>query len=502
MKNRKKILLAMVLPFLLCQGFSNKTVYEEAETIPQEKALIKREARRDKARNKLKSLENSSYHETDYEINYTFSLNYGENSDVAVADLYDEEETVEYQIRYIKFLDLMFIHSKESVNEEEIEHTFYGFAFTNEHGEIDVNYDLEGTAVTYSSIIPPSGGGGITITPSVTIKTYDLMKIGVEIATIDQARGIASNFINVPNILSDGPIKYLLYKAKMQMVENDYYQNAYLTQPKGLISDQNKYSKWYFGLAFDTTNNSFKIEKGTLDKNGCGCIAMYNLLYDSGADVSLAAIIAYTQLCNADLVLGAFGVNPLGDDAKTAIMNCLDGLCEAFLVPLMRSFASEVSKKIYDEMLSFLPEWLRTVLKLTTEQILSATLETITEALIKAIVDAATSSLFINLYMNSLSTFTDVIKTFTGDTYTSIPCQTYSIFNNNINEYSQGIITYWNDPITLGAHTVYIKRTGTYVVKIYNHGSNGITTFYTKNGDTFYSNDWQFIYGYVWRESQ
>lgn len=505
MRNIKKILLASALPFLLCQSFTAKTNEKETEIIQQEKALINKEAKREKARREPKSLKNSSYSETEHEINYAFSLKGGDDSNTAFADLYDEDETVEYQIKYVKFLDLMFIHSKESNNGEEVENTFYGFAFTNDDGEIDVNYDFDGTSISYSSIIPPLPGGGIgggIIDPSVTAKTYDLMKIGVEIATIDQAEGIAKEHIKIPDLLSDGPIEYLLYKAKMKMVEDDYDQNAYLTQPSGIINDQNNYSKWYFGLAFDTTNNSFKIEKGTLDKNGCGCIAMYNLLYDSGTKASLAAVIAYTQLCNADLALGAFGVNPLGDDAKEAIKNCLDGFLDEFMVPAMKALASSVSKKIYDEMLSFLPEWLITVLKLTTEQILSATLEMITRALFNAIVDRATTVSFVSSYMNSLSTFTDVIKVFTGDTYTSIPCATYSTFNENLNKYSQSIITYWNNPITKGAHTVYVKRTGIYTAKIYNPASNGTTaTFNTKNGDPFYDNDWQFIYAYVWRKN-
>ena len=200
--------------------------------------------------------------------------------------------------------------------------TLYGYPFVNENGQTDVKMDVHGTVVYASELLEDdkyekdsvlSG----TLPSHVCVladsscdggsSLYPVLSISQSITTFDQAWGLDENSIIIPDLYTVGPIPYLFYAAKMEMAKQDYRINSTKAKPVGLIEDQFAYSDWKFGLSIGGYG-------GSISAAGCECIALFNLLFDCGANPDLATIIALTELSNADLFWGVFGSNPVPDE--------------------------------------------------------------------------------------------------------------------------------------------------------------------------------------------
>lgn len=87
-------------------------------------------------------------------------------------------------------------------------------------------------------------------------------------------------------------------------------------------------------------------------------------------------------------------------------------------------------------------------------------LQTTIDTLPATVAGANLLGLFIDAYLGSLGDLSKVVKHFTKDEYVAIDCLTQKSFMDKLDEFSQGIITFWNSDgdITQGAHTVYVKK--------------------------------------------
>lgn len=451
-------------------------------------------------RNELLSFKDAALIETKEEINYSVTLNDSNNScdGIMTADLIDDiEAATNYSIKYIKKADLLFINKASTFK-------YSGCSFINLREDVDVRCDFDGIIATSevlkgaNNVYDDGSPSGVTL-PS---EAYELMDISIKIASLDDViNGIGYSLAKPPSILEDGIIKYAFYKAKMDRIYSSYNHNIKLQQPTGFIIDQGNRGDWEFGISYDFNTEEFKYP-GSLKDNGCGVIAMYNLLYDCGAKPSLPAVIALTQLCNADLALGFFGVNPIGDRTRDLIAKSLTLSYDLRIHPFIQSIQDDLVELTYNIYLSLMPWWLVKIMEEFSPGVLEYTKNRIHDAIEfamspkKAIID------FIDEYLSNLSDFTDIIELLIDeDDYECIECANYTKFSDKLQLNVQGIITFWNgNPFLSSAHTVYTKRIDEEIVELYNCGKEGIEVL----DDFPYSmpmpdTEDQFIYGYVWK---
>ena len=498
--------LAALLAFPLSLIRPNETISEAREELSIEQ-------KQENSRRYLMSLDHPSLDVSDSEINYSVRLQCQGLNGIAT---YSSGEGTEYSFKYIKMLDLVEIGSEEE--------TFYAYPFINFQGENDVLLEADGIRSVYSERSEQSGLTPITIPitiskPDSTIPrdpvTYPLMKIVSELANFDDVQGIAKTVIDIPDIVADGPINYFFYLLKLNMILADYALNsAAKYQPDGPINGQGNpvFDDWVFGINY-TKKDGFQAGKGNFKNNGCGVIAIYNMLYESGAKPNLASVISLTQLCNADLVLGAFGVNPINKDVIDEIRVGAKVLYQFVLVPLVESVMVKVAEVIYDNMIKKIieePWWVAFMIG-TFPAIASLVIETVLTTLRATLAAVDLILHFVDDYVRNLGDLSQVVRLFLGNKYTQIDCQNLDSFLDNVSNYSQGVITFWNElnsngkpKIDKGAHTVYVEKTS-FNLTVYNYkDTKGEPTTFPLSSFNWmepFGKESQFIYGYVWKEA-
>ncbi|MFA7032420.1 MAG: hypothetical protein WC201_02535 [Bacilli bacterium] len=394
----------------------------------------------------------------------------------------DNGYRLKYDVYYLKFIDLMFfdlsVIAKDGATIEK--ESLYGFPFVNENGDIDVKIDVHGVVAYASDLIGndwiendvrPSSpnyyllandycGGGSSM--------YPIIAISESIATYDEALGLSASFIVVPDLLADGPLPYLYYQAKMELARLDYEHNSAFDAPVGFVNNQSYYTDWKFGLnLFDRPDG------GTVSYAGCECIAIYNLLYDSGANPDLATIIALVELCNADLFLGAFGTNPIPDEVLDIYVNAFLTVFDTVIVPILLSLVPVLAAVILDVYIQLQPWWLRTVLYITYSAQYTITVVALEDAIIAATICI---NEFLTWYSGQLHDVGDVLQLLIG-THSLNSTGSLSTYENLLSSKRQGIVSFWNhtdndgNVIYSGAcHTVYVRANPSVTV-----GSNSYT---------------------------
>lgn len=521
----KKILLtcSAITSFSpLCKQINDSIAVSENVQIKNEKILKKKEIK-----SCLLKEEESSFNETNNEIFYSFKTNSISTPEyIITTDLAAESNSTpkKYDIEYIKGLNLFCINSFDTSTSEKKNSAkrIYGFPYRTNDNELDVLFDVDGAQMSYSqtdSLLAATDFQKTEINQNIDgidLSLYPLMKICTNIAIYDDANSLAKDLQVIPTILGDGPVQYIIYRAKIDKIVSDYNHNKELTQPTGIINDQGKYTNWNFGysIKFNSDKSVDSVSEGNLSENGCGCIAMYNLLFDSGANPHLPTIIALTQLCNADLAFGLFGVNPVGEEAISLISSALIEILEVIVIKQLFYYVDEIADLLFNHYLTSCPWWVKAVLKFTAKAWVTAEVIKIKAALNKAL---KVAQYFVSAYLTSLSDFSKVISLFTKDKYSEVDCLTFQSFKDNLYAYRQGIFTFWNstndcsniiDFINEGAHTVYVKKTliSSYTVYNYSNKTSKSFRFFSmyQNSDLVESpinHDFQYIYGYVWRQA-
>ena len=402
----------------------------------------------------------SSYSYGDNPIEYLLSFDNAELFNDANVTTYKARKEVEenekgykfceYDITYIKFIDLMFIDFNYLDCDGNILFlgNSYAYPFENENGERDIMLDFYSQTVFYSTFYGKRDRNTpnkkmlrpIDFPPPVFEYDYDLISISYCVSTFDDALGLSYSFVVIPDILTLGPLPYLFYQWKLELTSHDFLINNDLNStnplPSGYINGQSlfdyHFDQWAFGIGTSE-------HPATISKAGCGCIAVYNLLYDSirpnGVTPHLPSIIALTQLCNADLFGGVFGTNSFPDFAINQVIYILESVYEQDIKPVLESLIIPLSVIIVGTYVG-VSGWLDLFFPGLTEAI-AITIQT---ALITSI---AAVSLFLNWFLaqqnNISSVISLVIYPHSCLTYTNL-----SSFEGAVSTKKQGFLASWN----------------------------------------------------------
>lgn len=328
--------------------------------------------------------------------------------------------------------------------------TAYGFPFIDEKGKYDVSIDYLGETALASQIL--SEPASLTQSDFLIIdkepSLYPIASISIMFAEYSAALPLAHKCVKVPDLLKDGPIEYALYETKISIACSHYIHNKEKKNPTDIINNQNDYADWKFGIG----NN--------LSNNGCGVIAMFNLLFDSTAKPNLALLIALTELCNADLLWGIFGVNPIPDELLKTLPPLIEDCFDYVIAPITAALIPTLSASIYTLGLTATPPWLMPLLA----PVYVLSVETIVASLSAVLLSAAMFiKEFIPWYVENMHDIRDVISIVSSKRFDSF--SSLSSFDDCIRSKRQGIISFWNNVgndgkvnIAKGAHTIYIKR--------------------------------------------
>ncbi|MBO4737398.1 MAG: hypothetical protein J5627_03050 [Bacilli bacterium] len=165
---------------------------------------------------------------------------------------------------------------------------------------------------------------------------YPTIAIAQILTSFDSAVGFAETHFPTPFFLPD-PAVYFGYHIKMSMIKEDFRKNITLSIPvsshandyphlgsQKLINgdkighdsnledpDEEAWTEWSFGFS-------------NMADSGCPVFALYNLLVDLGYTPSLPVLIAFFELCNADLLSGIGGGCVLREENINEIKAIID----------------------------------------------------------------------------------------------------------------------------------------------------------------------------------
>lgn len=281
---------------------------------------------------------------------------------------------------------------------------------------------------------------------------YPTIAIAQILTSFDSAVGFAESHFPAPCFNLD-PIPALAYRMKMDLIKRDFNNNKNLSipyhdDPNGTLDrihlgsqnlrnvnkegyDSNvedpsgfAWAEWSFGFS-------------NMADSGCPVFALYNLLVDFGYTPSLPVLIAFFELCNADLLCGMGGGCVLREEVVQPLRSFLLGIVIPILV-------------IDSAALCLIPF--------------------IGPALATIMVGASVSAgLIIDWFFTNQRGIGDVMD-YLGLFHTEENCLTnsqsplFSHFKNEMKPRGNGIICFWNSvdenlniDFTHGAHFVYVS---------------------------------------------
>jgi len=424
---------------------------------------------------KLDIADNGIFYTSKKQVKHYFDVEYLANENFS-------DYTLNFDVTYMKELDILFmdINLTDLAGEVVERERVFGYMVIDEDGNEDIQFDFYGyyflgsdfgvkepvektslnLTIQRALYFENGGGDGGSI-------VYPLLNISYSIVGLDAAKSNAYKVVKPPILETDGPIKYIMYHAKMVMIENDFKHNSKLTKPTGFINDQHnsKWKNWKFGLS-------------TIYESGCGVIAMYNFLHDTGNNPDFATLIALAQLCNADLAYGIFGANPIPEQYLQLLALEAMIIFDLIVYPIAAAMVPAVAAVIVANYIKEQPWWMQIILGISAPAALLATTAVIESALFAAVV---TANVFIANYFSDLHDIADVLKLYkVKKISTSLSLSSYE---SNLSDYRYSIIAFWNDVgsngianFSAGAHTVYVKRhNNTSMFVDYNNSNTSLT---------------------------
>lgn len=254
-----------------------------------------------------------SFRNYDFKIANNISKFSGEKQlkdfDLSFLDLVSEKviedeinEYVSFEFTCNKDLNKIIVSATISNKDEVLIENLVGYVFQNESGETD-------------AIITLDDGSNILLS-DLASRYIDncgwLSKLikGV-VSTVAAVVIVAVLPISIPAVVAVTATAAISYGAinlaEKCQAESNYKHNITIQEPTGYINGQNYYSNWKFGIVgMDNTG----IGKGTLDKNGCGVIATYNVLRGINKSKKLADVIYEFDYNSGSLASGLFGSDP------------------------------------------------------------------------------------------------------------------------------------------------------------------------------------------------
>ena len=403
--------------------------------------------------------------------------------------------------------------------ENEIFERIYAYPTENDLGERDILFDIHGTKVLGSDVLRE------TLEPEFRINDdrliinrpiidigfdtnvlYPIVNVSFSLANLSSVQTLASSVMAIPALSLTNPLPYFLYTAKVELAKQHYEHNvAQTNQPGSVITDQNNYSNFKYGISDQPLG---KVPGCNVGTKGCGMVAAYNMLKESGANITFPSLIALYELCGADLLFGYFGVNPVPDYLDTVIIPAASAALLAVYSLVLQPILN-LALTIVEPMLFALCVW--TPLDLLIPGI-SLTAAVTAAATLRVIINDA--GRVVNEFLNWYSTYSksesEMLSMFFGNHIEEFSILEFSGFKTKLANRRQAIICFWNGVypdgsvnIGDGAHYIYIHGTsidsyGTVSFKAINNTHEGPYT--AANVKNFFSSSKQanqFIWGYI-----
>ena len=428
-------------------------------------------------------------------IHYYSEDNYSKYCFVEKLAEQEEKTKVFFDAKCIPEIGIIYfdVGLKNEIGETLEQERLYCFPFFDDNGIYDVKIDVHGFSLLASEIIElgpveknhhpdphfsymnlDGGGGG----GSSTI--YPIASMALSLSSYTGATAIAASCVVIPDLLEDGPIPYVFYKFKMDIALAHYNNNtnAYHNDPTSFIENQasGDYDNWLFGLF------------GNIAQDGCGPIAVHNMLYDSyvangGSKIPFAAIIALFELCNADLLGGVFGANMIPNEMLEGIASTLTQNFDLYYASIVADFIHEIAVSILNNCIASSPWWLQAVLYLTYVPDLIALEASLTAVLLAVSIIGHD---FIPWCASSMHSTGEIAEIFYGSAHV-LYADSYSTYYSYLSARRQSIVCYWNELIDTynydvfgGAHYVYTTyNSGIYSSHNNPNNPNNNYAFYT-----------------------
>ena len=419
-------------------------------------------------------------------------------------------------------IDLQAVNSETS---EEISNRIYAYPSINPiNNKLDIQLDLYGNLVAGSEILNDDWSANArSIIPNIpSIPIIDLrliVEIVLDLADMEDVNTFASMLIDIPVLSIDNPLPYFLYMVKVESAKSHYINNSGLegdTMPiEGYIDNQGDLEHYKYGISDLLFANSNEgegndVSPTNIGANGCGVVAAYNMLYDSGANITFSALAALFELCGADLLFGYFGVNPVPDYYDTIIIPTA--------TTLLLSVYATVLQPLLNLCLSLIEPLLYGLLGFTPADLLvpgfSITVVVVAVTSLRILINDAGRMIaeLIAWYLDYMKSETEILRLFYGSYLHEYSIFDFAGFESHMSIRGQGIVCYWKSKnadgsadISQGAHYVYIYRNASLLntsFETLNNGGN-VDTCSTYNFEQLFGSQRnpgvpaQFIWGYV-----
>lgn len=427
----------------------------------------------------LSTFNDAQLNVSDEKIDYTgykyvkdfYTVDYLSNSSFDVSDY-----VISFDVLYIKLLDLLYIDVYLIDFDGEVVESISlnGYAKEDGDGYRDIKFDLYGYSFYSTDMFSPdaideismnhnlrflmmddSGGGGGGV-------TYPIVNISNSIVGIDDAVNNAEEYLNPPDVWYDGPMKYFMWKVKLDMAKKDFQHNTIVnnsTTISGYIGDQHlsKWDSWKYGLS-------------NLGNAGCGIFAMFNLFKSTGYTPSLPTLVAVTQLMNADIVFGLFGTNgyPVGTSFSSTTV--FDSIVSNVLVPIAFEIIPQIAVTIINAEFENAAQWWIDWFGWTYDIQVGLTIAVLEAAFFSVYL---TTHALVEWYWSSVHSMSEVLSLYGINNISNTTNLDTFVSNTAGSQYF--IVNLWWDSVPStntidvlsGAHSVFVRRIGN-IYRAYN----------------------------------
>ncbi|MCD4826830.1 MAG: hypothetical protein K8Q99_03525 [Acholeplasmataceae bacterium] len=405
------------------------------------------------------------------------------------------EYRISFEVLYIKSLDLLYIDVSliDTYNNIVDTMTLNGYAFKDTDEIRNVEFDLYGYSFYATDLLSDDTIDEVAINSNFVLAimtgdggvsggiVYPIVNVSNSIVGIDDAINNAEAYLNPPDIWYDGPMKYFMWKVKLEMAKDDFIINSAL-ETEAIEDGKLVGSNGYIGNQSNSTWDSWEYGLSNLGDAGCGIFAMFNFLKDTGYDPHLSTLIALTQLMNADVAFGLFGTNAYPDDMLFMETTVFDSIIQNYIIPIAVDVIPKIAATLINTQFENASDWWLRWFGWTYDVQVVATTAVIETAFFALFV---TADALVEWYWSSTSSVTEVLSLYGFNDMSNTTNLDSFITNSEGSQYF--IVSFWYDiesstntiDFTGSAHTVFVRRLSTGNFRVFNLYGNGIYYDYT-----------------------
>lgn len=220
--------------------------------------------------------------------------NFDNVSETDLAEI--EGSRIKYHFSYNTEANIVTI-SAELQNEanEIIVDEISGVGFINSDGNVDAVMNVDGESILLSDMqnvgMIENCGWLSRLIKAATVTVVTAAVVTVVVATA------GTGAVAVATIATAATTATAIHVTEKAFALSNKNHNAKNSEPTGYINGQKYYSNWKYGCS-------------TLDYNGCGVIATYNVMKKIGKTKKLKDIIYDFDVRSGSLAIGLFGSDP------------------------------------------------------------------------------------------------------------------------------------------------------------------------------------------------